>query len=61
MPWGFLIPLIMIIITKYKIHGKALSVTDERVQVKIRRRLLTAVAVMLCVFVYLMLNTYLKR
>lgn len=55
------VPLIMILITKYKIHGKALSVTDERVQLKIRRRLLTSVAVMLCVFVYLMLNTYLKR
>lgn len=55
------VPLIMILITKYKIHGKALSVTDERVQVKIRRRLVTAVAVLLCVFVYLMLNTYLKR
>lgn len=55
------VPLIMILITKYKIHGKALSVTEERVQLKIRRRLLTSVAVMLCVFVYLMLNTYLKR
>ena len=55
------VPLIMILITKYKIHVKVHAVTEERVQVKIRRRLLTAVSVMFCVFVYLMLNVYLKR
>ena len=55
------IPLVMILITKFKIHRKALAAADERVLNKIRRRLLTGVAAFLCIFVYLMVDRYLKR
>ena len=55
------VPMAFILATKYKIHRKALAVTDGRIQVKIRKRLLTAVASFFCIIVYLMLNTYLKR
>ena len=52
-----LLPLIMILITKYKIHRKALAVTEER----IRKRLLIAITAFLCIIVFFMLDTYLKR
>lgn len=55
------VPLIMILITKYKLHMRALSATDGRVALKIRRKLLTAVTVIFCVFIYLMLNHYFKQ
>ena len=53
--------VIFILATKFKIHRKALAVTDERIQLKIRKRLLTAVSAFFCIIVYLMLDTYLKR
>lgn len=55
------VPLVMILITKFKIHRKALAATDDRTQLIIRKRLLKAVSGLFCVIVYLMLNTYLKR
>ncbi len=55
------VPFIFILATKFKIHRKALAVTDERIQLKIRKRLLTAVSAFFCIIVYLMLDTYLKR
>lgn len=51
----------MILITKYKIHRKAIAATDDRTQLIIRKRLLKAVSGLFCVIVYMMLNTYLKR
>ena len=53
--------MVFILATKFKIHRKAIAATDGRIQLKIRKRLLTAVASFFCIIVYLMLNTYLKR
>lgn len=55
------VPMVFILATKFKIHRKAIAATDGRIQLKIRKRLLTAVASFFCIIVYLMLNTYLKR
>ena len=56
-----LVPLVMIMITKFKIHRKALAVSDERIQIKIRKRLLIAATAFFCITVFYMLDTYLKR